>query len=76
LNVGFIGAQNERILGITHTRDTHKATIKQCFKGALDAAVVMLKSGKAGCNLQGMNWMVSLLPISIDVDEQQAKGPH
>ena len=31
------------------------STIRKCRKGKLDAAVVSVKSGKNGCNLQGMS---------------------
>lgn len=45
-----------------------------CREGALDAAVVSVKSGKNGCNLQGMNVMVSLGYIGQASEEEQAKG--
>jgi len=50
------------------------STIRKCRKGKLDAAVVSVKSGKNGCNLQGMNWMVSLGWIPAYTEEEQAKG--
>jgi hypothetical protein len=48
--------------------------IRQCRAGTLDVAVVSVKSGKNGCNLQGMNWMVSLGYIGQYSEEEQAKG--
>lgn len=50
------------------------ATIEQCRAGALDAAVCSVQSAKNGCNLQGMNWMVSLGWIGRYMDEVQCKG--
>jgi len=48
-------------------------TIQGCRQGSLDAAVVSVKSGKNGCNLQSMNWMVSLGYIG-QATKEQAKG--
>jgi len=35
---------------------------------------VVAKSGKNGCNLQGMSWMISLGYIPVYSEEIQAKG--
>ena len=43
-------------------------------KGLLDAVAVSAKSGKNGCNLQGMSWMISLGYIPVYTEEIQAKG--
>jgi hypothetical protein len=51
-----------------------KATIDKCRAGALDVAICSLLSAKNGCNLQGMNCMVSLGWIGRYMDEVQAKG--
>jgi hypothetical protein len=71
---GFIGADKQVILGDVQKVEMQTNTILGCRNATLDAAVVMLKSGKAGLNLQGMSWMVSLAPIPIASDETQAKG--
>jgi hypothetical protein len=62
------------MLGVVRTEEMQRDTIEQCYRGTLDVAVATLKSGKAGCNLQGMTWMVSLGPIAISSDEEQAQG--
>lgn len=62
------------MLGRKYDLEMQEDTIKQCSTGTLDAAVVSVKSGKNGCNLQGMNWMVSLGYIGRATEEAQAKG--
>jgi hypothetical protein len=76
LKVGFIGAQEATLLGTKYSKWQQARTIRKCSKGELDAAVVSVKSGKNGCNLQGMNWMVSLGWIPAYTEEEQAKGSH
>jgi len=76
LSVGFIGAQNTKMLGIKFTTSMQKATIDKCRAGALDVAICSLLSAKNGCNLQGMNCMLSLGWIGRYMDEVQAKGNH
>ena len=71
---GFIGAQDAIMLGVKHTTETQANAIKRAGRGALEAVVVMVKSGKNGYNLQGMNWMVSLGYIGAYTEELQAKG--
>jgi len=72
--VGFIGAKAARLLGVTYDNKSQNDTIYKCRHGLLDAAVVSVKSGKNGCNLQGMSWMVSLGWIGRYTEEEQAKG--
>jgi hypothetical protein len=75
LKAGFIGAKAARLCGTKYTDAKQKETIQLCRQGLLDAAVVSMKSGKNGCNLQGMSWMVSLGYIAQATEEEQAKGP-
>ena len=72
--MGFIGARATTILGQKFSDEMQAATIEQCRVGALDAAVCSVQSAKNGCNLQGMNWMVSLGWIGRYMDEVQCKG--
>ena len=74
LKHGFIGAKTAFILGKRYTPQEQDRTIQLCQQGELEAVVVMLKSGKNGCNLQGMNWMISLGYIPACTEEVQAKG--
>ena len=74
LKFGFIGAKAARLCGKKYDDESQARTIQLCRQGALDAAVVSVKSGKNGCNLQGMNWMVSLGYIAQATEEEQAKG--
>jgi hypothetical protein len=74
LSFGFIGAKAAKLCGKKYDEESQKKTIQLCRQGALDAAVVSVKSGKNGCNLQGMNWMVSLGYIGQATEEEQAKG--
>ena len=60
LKLGFIGAKAARLCGKKYDDESQNRTIQLCRQGALDVAVVSVKSGKNGCNLQGMSWMVSL----------------
>ena len=62
------------MLGRKYDVNSQADTIRQCEAGTLDAAVVSVKSGKNGCNLQGMNWMVCLGYIGRATEEVQAKG--
>ena len=53
--------------------------IEQCCARILDTAVCSVQLAKNGCNLQGMNWMVSLDYIGRYIDKVQCKGnygPH
>ena len=72
--MGFIGARATTILGQKFSDEMQAATIEQCRVGALDAAVCSVQSAKNGCNLQGMNWIVSLGWIGRYMDEVQCKG--
>ena len=74
MNVGFIGAKAARMLGKKYDEEHQEDTIQKCGKGNLDAAVVSVKSGKNGCNLQGMTWMICLGWIGQASEEEQAKG--
>jgi hypothetical protein len=74
LRFGFIGAKAARLCGRKYDEASQNQTIQLCRQGLLDVAVVSVKSGKNGCNLQGMNWMVSLGYISQATEEEQAKG--
>jgi len=74
LKFGFIGAKAARLCGRKYDEASQSQTIQLCHEGALDVAIVSVKSGKNGCNLQGMNWMVSLGYISQATEEEQAKG--
>jgi hypothetical protein len=74
LKSGFIGAQQAYMLGRKYDLELQENTIQQCGVGSLDAAVVSVKSGKNGCNLQGMTWMVCLGYIGRATEEEQAKG--
>lgn len=74
LKFGFIGAKAARLCGTKYNDESQSRTIQLCRQGALDAAVVSVKSGKNGCNLQGMSWMVSLGYIPQATEEEQAKG--
>jgi hypothetical protein len=74
LKFGFIGAKAARLCGKKYDKEHQSETIQLCRQGVLDAAVVSVKSGKNGCNLQGMSWMVSLGYISQATEEEQAKG--
>jgi hypothetical protein len=75
LKFGFIGAKAARLCGTKYDNEKQKTAIQMCRQGLLDAAVVSVKSGKNGCNLQGMSWMVSLGYIGQATEEEQAKGP-
>jgi hypothetical protein len=75
LKFGFIGAKAAKLCGTKYDGEKQTETIQLCRQGLLDAAVVSVKSGKNGCNLQGMNWMVSLGYIGQATEEEQAKGP-
>ena len=72
--MGFIGARATTILGQKFSDEMQAATIEQYRAGALDAAVCSVQSAKNGCNLQGMNWIVSLGWIGRYMDEVQCKG--
>jgi hypothetical protein len=74
LKFGFIGAMAAKLCGKKYGVASQNETIEVCRKGALDAAVVSVDSGKNGCNLQGMNIMVSFGDISQASEEEQAKG--
>jgi hypothetical protein len=74
LSFGFIGAKAAKLCGKKYDEESQNQTIQLCRQGAVDAAVVSVKSGKNGCNLQGMNWMVSLGYIGQLTEEEQAKG--
>jgi len=74
LKFGFVGAKAARLCGRRYDSEGQNETIQLCREGALDAAVVSMKSGKNGCNLQGMSWMVSLGYIAQATEEEQAKG--
>ena len=74
LKFGFVGAKAARLCGRKYDNEAQNETIQLCREGALDAAVVSVKSGKNGCNLQGMSWMVSLGYIAQATEEEQAKG--
>jgi len=74
LKFGFVGAKAARLCGRKYDNKAQNETIQLCREGALDAAVVSVKSGKNGCNLQGMSWMVSLGYIAQATEEEQAKG--
>jgi hypothetical protein len=78
LNAGFIGAKAANMLGRRYDNKSQENAIKKYRQGSLNAAVVSVKSGKSGVNLQGMNWMVSLGYIGRATEEDQAKGitPH
>jgi hypothetical protein len=75
MSFGFVGAKAARLCGTKYDEQSQNKTIQLCRQGVLDAAVVSVKSGKNGCNLQGMNWMVSLGYIGQATEEEQAKGP-
>jgi hypothetical protein len=75
LDFGFIGAKAAVLCGIKYDEDRQQETIRKCRQGLLHAAVVSVKSGKNGCNLQGMTWMVSHGYIGQATEEEQAKGP-
>jgi hypothetical protein len=75
LKFGFIGAKAARLCGVKYDEEKQAETQQMCRQGLLDAAVVSVKSGKNGCNLQGMSWMVSLGYIAQSTEEEQAKGP-
>jgi len=62
------------MLGQRFTLAMQKATIDKCRAGTLDVAVCSIPSAKNGCNLQGMNCMVSLGWIGRYMDEVQCKG--
>jgi len=74
LNHSFIGTKAAKLCGRKYDESHQGNAIMQCRQGALDAAVASVKSGKNGCNLHGMNWMVSLGYISQAPEEEQAKG--
>lgn len=74
LKYGFIGAKEAKLCGRKYDNASQSKTMELCQQGALDAAVVSVKSGKNGCNLQGMNIMVTLGYISQATEEEQAKG--
>jgi hypothetical protein len=74
LKFGFIGAKAARLCGRKYDEASQNETIQCCRQGSLDAAVVSVKSGKNGYNLQGMSWMVSLGYIGQATEEEQAKG--
>lgn len=74
LKFGFIGAKAARLCGKKYDAESQNQTIQLCRQGALDVAVVSVKSGKNGCNLQGMSWMISLGYIAQATEEEQAKG--
>ena len=74
LRFEFIGAKAARLCGKKYDEATQSRAIQLCREGALDAAVVSVKSGKNGYNLQGMSWMVSLGYIAQATEEEQAKG--
>jgi len=67
------------MFGQKFSDEMQAGTIERCRAGTLDAAVCSVQSAKNGCNLQGMNWMVSLGWIGRYMDEVQCKGnygPH
>ena len=74
LKFGFIGAKAAHLCGKKYDEATQSQAIQLCHEGTLDIVVVFVKSGKNGCNLQGMSWMVSLGYIGQATDEEQAKG--
>jgi hypothetical protein len=74
LKYGFVGAKAAKLCGQRFDNESQNTTIEMCRAGTLDAAVVSVKSGKNGCNLQGMNIMVSLGYIGQASEEEQAKG--
>ena len=62
------------MLGRRFVENAQNDCIKQCRAGTLDTAVVSVKSGKNGRNLQGMNWMATAGYISQYTEEEQAQG--
>jgi hypothetical protein len=73
LKFGFIGAKVARLCGRKYDEASQSQIIQLCREGILDIAIVSIKSGKNECNLQGMNWMISLGYISQPTEEKQAK---
>jgi hypothetical protein len=73
---GYIGAKDESFHGVKFDAACQKHTIRLCRAGKLDTMVVSVKSGKNGCNLQGMTRMVSLGWIPAYTEELQAKGQN
>ena len=76
LTTGYIGVKNESFHGVKYSGWRQNRTIRLCHAGKLDAVVVSVKSGKNGCNLQGMNRMISLGWIPAYTEEPQAKGQY
>ena len=74
LKFGFISVKAARLCGKKYDEVTQSQAIQLCHEGTLDVAVVSVKSGKNGFNLQGMSWMISLGYIGQATDEEQAKG--
>ena len=74
LKFEFIDAKVARLCGMKYDDESQARTIQLCHQGAFDAAVVSVKFEKNRCNLQGMNWMVSLRYIAQATEEEQAKG--
>ena len=72
--MGCIDARATTILGQKFSDEMQAVTIEQCRVGALDTTVCSILLAKNGCNLQGMNWMVSLGWIGRYMDEVQCKG--
>ena len=76
MKFGFIGAKAARLCGRKYDEDSQNEAIQRCRQGSLDVAVVSVKSGKNGCNLKGMSWIVSLGYIGQATVEEQAKGTN
>jgi len=74
MTMGYVGAQAQVFHGIQWSSWRQARTIRLCRAGLLDAVVVSVKSGKNGCNLQGMKRMVSLRWIPASTEEEQCKG--
>ena len=75
MDVGFIGAKRQIMLGHTYTDEEQELWITRCnVVGSVDVVVVSAQSGKNGINLQGMNSMISIGWMSVAEHEHQAIG--
>ena len=74
LRVGFLGQKGKPVMGMPQKLTDQAETIRKCDDGELDVVVVMVQSGKVGLNLQSMNVMISLNPISQASEQEQAQG--
>lgn len=72
--VSFLGAKAKTVMGIKQGFDEQRAIQRDVARGKFPVLVTMVQSCQVGLNLQRMNWMVSMYPISVHADQEQAMG--